>query len=126
MALEVNVDRKNATCFTVCPVGAIDTNTSVILEEGIDSVLALKPKVIVLDMSGVNFMSSAGVRVILKTKKGLEAAGGSLTMINLQPQIKKVLDIINALPSLRVFESIQELDDYLATIQQKYNEDKSS
>lgn len=126
MPLEVNVNRKNATCFTVAIVGAIDTNTSVILEEGIDPVLALKPKVIVLDMAGVDFMSSAGVRVILKTKKSLEALGGSLTLINLRPQIKKVLDIINALPSLQVFESIQELDDYLASIQQKYNEDQSS
>lgn len=122
MALEVNVNKKNATCFTVSPVGAIDTATSAILDEGINSVLALKPKVLVLDMAGVDFMSSAGVRTMLKAKKGLEATGGSLTVINLQPQIKKVLDIINALPSLRIFESTQELDDYLATIQQKFNE----
>lgn len=126
MPLEVSIQKTNATCFTVCPVGAIDTNTSVILDEEIDSVLALKPKVIVLDMAGVDFMSSAGVRVILKTKKSLEALGGSLTIINLRPQIKKVLDIINALPSLQVFENIQELDDYLASIQQKYDENKSS
>jgi len=33
--------------------------------------------------------------------------------INLQPQIKKVFEILNALPSLKVFASIQELDSYL-------------
>jgi hypothetical protein len=37
--------------------------------------------------------------------------------INLQPQIKKVFDILNALPSLKVFASIQELDGYLDAMQ---------
>jgi hypothetical protein len=37
--------------------------------------------------------------------------------INLQPQIKKVFEILNALPSLKVFASIQELDNYLDAMQ---------
>ncbi len=101
----------------VIPVGSIDTGTSTLLEKEIDLLLKKKPKTIILDMAGVNFMSSAGVRVVFKTKRCIEEIGGILTMVNLQPQIKKVFDIINALPSLQVFESVEELDKYLAEMQ---------
>ncbi|NLI33918.1 MAG: hypothetical protein GX422_14245 [Deltaproteobacteria bacterium] len=40
-------------------------------------------------------------------------------MMNLQPQIKRVFEIINALPSLQIFSSIQELDDYLTEMQRQ-------
>ncbi|MBU1726812.1 MAG: STAS domain-containing protein [Candidatus Omnitrophica bacterium] len=119
MPLTVNIDKKNVECVTLSPSGSIDTNTSIILDKAVDSVLQLKPKVIVLDMKDVDYMSSAGVRVIIKAKKGIEALGGILTIVNLQPQIKKVFDIINALPSLQIFGSIQELDDYLTLMQKK-------
>ncbi len=37
--------------------------------------------------------------------------------MHLQPQIRKVFDILNALPTLRVFSNIQEMDQYLDTMQ---------
>jgi anti-anti-sigma factor len=75
--------------------------------------------VIVLDMAEVNYLSSAGIRVILKTKKMLTAYNGKLVFMNLQPQIKKVFEIINALPSMRVFKDLHEMDDYLDRMQRK-------
>jgi hypothetical protein len=36
---------------------------------------------------------------------------------HLQPQIRKVFDILSALPTLKVFTSIEELDKYLDTMQ---------
>jgi hypothetical protein len=39
--------------------------------------------------------------------------------MNLQPQIKKVFDIINAFPSMQIFASIEELDEYLDAMQKK-------
>jgi hypothetical protein len=39
--------------------------------------------------------------------------------MNLQPQIKKVFDIVNALPSMKIFASVDELDDYLDAIQKR-------
>ena len=44
---------------------------------------------------------------------------GDLMMVNLQPQIKKVFEIVNAMPSMRIFESVAEMDRYLDVMQQK-------
>ena len=45
-----------------------------------------------------------------------------MLILNLKPQIKKVFEIIKALPSEKIFSTIEELDNYLAQIQQRYRE----
>lgn len=120
--LKVNVHEKAVGIFTVTPEGSIDTNTYTILEKRIDSLLQSEATVIVFDFGGVTFISSAGIRVILKTHKALKNRNGKAVLMNMQPQVKKVFEIINALPSLPMFASIEELDQYLDHIQRKITE----
>jgi len=119
MALTVSSTQKAKGLFVISPVGSLDSNTYLILQEQTDKVLTEKPSMIVFDMKALEYMSSAGVRVILKTRDTLKKNDGKITFMNLQPQIKKVFEIINAIPSMRIFSSIQELDEYLDTIQKK-------
>jgi anti-anti-sigma regulatory factor len=44
---------------------------------------------------------------------------GELALVNPQPQIRKVFDIMKLLPAMNVFANIQELDEYLARIQKR-------
>lgn len=120
--LKVTVHEKAVGVFTACPEGSIDANTYTILERRIDSLLQSEANVIVFDLSAVTFISSAGIRIILKTQKPLKQRNGKVVLINLQPQVKKVFEIIDALPSLSVFASIEELDQYLDDIQRKITE----
>ncbi|MCX6356979.1 MAG: anti-sigma factor antagonist, partial [Candidatus Aureabacteria bacterium] len=59
----------------------------------------------------------AGIRVIVKAQKAVKARSGKLMVVNLQPRVKKVFDIINALPGQQIFASVEELDKYLDAIQ---------
>jgi anti-sigma B factor antagonist len=118
MPLTVNLHEKTTGVFTIYPEGSIDTNTYSILEKKVDQVLQSAATVIVFDMKAVEYMSSAGVRVILKAQKALKKKG-KVILMNLQPQIKKVFEIINALPSMQVFTSMDELDRYLDQMQRK-------
>ena len=70
-------------------------------------------------MEYADYINSMGIRVLVKAKKALKQRGGKIMFINLQPQIQKVFEILNALPSLKVFASIQELDSYLDAMQAK-------
>lgn len=116
MHLTVTSKEKGTGVFIVYPNGSLDSNTYNILESKIDSLLAVSPKMIVFDMGKLDYISSAGVRVIFKTKK---AMNGKVTFVNLKPQIKKVFDIIKALPTMRVFSSVKELDQYLHKMQEQ-------
>ena len=119
MALTVKVTERDTGVFIIAPVGSIDAPGAELLEKEIDAVVASGPKVVIFDMKGVHYMSSAGVRVILKAKKALPRAGDALALVNLQPQIRKVFDIIRALPAQEIFESVEQLDAYLAEMQRR-------
>lgn len=117
MPLKVNSTRRGTGVFIVSPIGSIDAHTHPVLEEKVDDILAQKPDVIIFDMEFADYISSTGIRVLLKTKKALKETDGRMVFMNLQPQIQKVFDILKAIPSLKVFASIGELDKYLDVMQ---------
>jgi len=117
MALKVNTAIKRPGIFVVVPIGSIDAAGNTIFQEKVTSVLNQNPDVIIFDMEFADYINSMGIRVLVKAKKAMKQRGGKIVFINLQPQIKKVFDILNALPSLKVFANIQELDDYLDAMQ---------
>lgn len=117
MALKVNTTIRRPGIFVVTPIGAIDAAGHAIFQERVGSVLDQNPDVILFDMEHADYINSMGIRVLVKTKKAMKKSGGKIMFINLQPPIKKVFEILNALPSLNVFASIQELDRYLDAMQ---------
>jgi anti-anti-sigma factor len=119
MALKVNTAIRRPGIFVVAPIGSIDAAGHAIFQEKVTSVLNQNPDVIIFDMEFTDYINSMGIRVLVKTKKAMKQSGGKIMFINLQPQIKKVFEILNALPSLKVFASIQELDRYLDAMQTK-------
>jgi anti-anti-sigma factor len=119
MALTVKSNEKGPGVYVILAIGSLDTNTYQTLDEEVNSLLEKSAKMIVFDMEYLDYISSAGISVILRARKGLKKQGGEVMMVNLQPQIKKVFEIIKALPSQGIFKNIQELDDYLDTMQKK-------
>jgi anti-anti-sigma factor len=123
MSLTVTVKEQRVGVFVIFPVGSIDSDTYSILEDRADLILESSPSEIVFDMKSVDYMSSAGIRVILKVGKVLKKNEGKIILVHLQPQVKKVFDIIKALPTMTVFTSVEELDDYLDKMQRKVKEE---
>ena len=119
MPLVIDAVESKPCMFVVSLTGSLDSGTYAALEKKVDYLIADgKAKVLTLDMAALTFISSMGVRVVLKAKRELQARDGVLCMINLPPPIQKVFEIINALPSLKVFASVEEMDAYLARMQQ--------
>jgi len=117
MPLKVGSREKTPGIFVISLIGSLDTRTHGIFDDRIDMVLKGAPKLIVLDMEHLDYISSIGISSILKAKKALKRIDGKLTLMHLQPQVKKVFEIINALPSQRIFTGTRELDEYLDRMQ---------
>lgn len=119
MSLTVTSKQKMEGVYVLSPSGRLDTSTYPILEQRVDVVLKESPHTLVFDMEMLDYISSMGVRVIAKAQKLMKAYNGRVVLLNLQPQIEKVFDIIKALPSQQVFSNMQELDDYLDRMQRQ-------
>ncbi|MDE1146255.1 MAG: STAS domain-containing protein [Azospirillaceae bacterium] len=71
--------------------GRLDTETAPNVEGQLLALLGQAP--VVLDMAGIRFVSSAGLRVLLKAAKAAKAAGTSFVLSGLQPAVQEVYDI---------------------------------
>jgi anti-anti-sigma factor len=119
MKLQIDVEQKARDAYIVSPVGFLNSQTFEKFDQQMSAILDYAPTLVVMDMKGLEYLSSAGIRVIVKTRNRLSKSEGKLVFMNLQPQIKKVFDIINALPSMKIFASLEELDQYLDSIQKR-------
>ena len=119
MSLEIVITPEANNGKRISIAGSLDSNTAPDLQQSIDSELNDSVSTTILDFNELDFLSSAGLRVIFKTKKFMDNNGGKFLMVNLQPQIKKVFEIIKALDGMNVFKDQAEMDEYLTAMQDK-------
>ena len=72
--------------------GRLDTTTAPELEAVLEEVLP-STKDLVLDFAKLEYISSAGLRLVLKSKKSMDAAGGTMKLVNVCDEIMEVFDI---------------------------------
>jgi anti-anti-sigma factor len=118
VALNILVKQTNPA--TIALTGRLDTSTAPELDKVLDRVLA-NPRIprLVFDASGLDYLSSAGIRCFIRARKALEPSGGTVAIVNPQPGVRKVLDIVKAIPAGGIFASVEELDAYLDDMQRQ-------
>ena len=80
--------------------GRLDTQTAPELEKEIDGIIA-DLKELVFDMTGLEYISSAGLRVVLKAQKIMNTKG-SMKLIGVNDSIMEVFDITGFLDILTI------------------------
>jgi anti-anti-sigma factor len=123
MALKVSVNRKEPGVFHLTIFGPIDSTTYTMFEREVAPFLNKSTKAIILNMEGVDYVSSLGIGAIFKVMKTMQEFEANLLVTNLQPQIKKVFDTVKAMPE-SIFRSIEEVDAYLDEIQKRMKDNK--
>ena len=114
MPLDIDVSQSKPGTARVALTGSLDSDTAPQLEKAMG---ALEANVVAFDMTNLAFISSAGLRIIFATAKRQRAKGGQIGMSNLRPGVRKVFEIVKALPDMNVFASEKEMDEYLARFQ---------
>ena len=99
--------------FIVTPNGRLDTNTSPEAEKLITDAIDGGESKVVVDFSKTDYISSAGLRIILKTAKLLKPKNGIVALCNANEQIEEVLEISGFLGMIKTLDS---LDEAVATV----------
>lgn len=74
--------------------GEIDHHTAKKLRSELDKyIINFRPPALAMDMSGITFMDSSGIGLILGRSKLLKECGGSLEIRGAQPYIRRVLKL---------------------------------
>ncbi|MDI9570221.1 MAG: STAS domain-containing protein [Pseudomonadota bacterium] len=119
MSLAIGIEERMPGYYLVTLGGRLDNNTHGACEEKIRPLLVADTQAIMFDLSALDYISSMGLRVILKTRKEILGKGGSVHFVNMQPQIEKVFEIVNMLKGMTLFASVEEADAYFDAMQKK-------
>ena len=121
MSLKISISSDKPFSKRVILNGRLDTNTAPSLDSELETLLATNIQLLIFDMADLEYVSSAGLRVIFKATKNIKTNGGKCGIYKMQPQIKKVFDIVQALPDVPIFKNDNEMDEYLTAMQEKYS-----
>ena len=88
----MNIEKEcNANVNTLKVVGRLDTTTAPALEAAVSEVICSCDH-LVLDFAGLEYISSAGLRVILKAQKAMTAKGG-MKLLHVNETIMEIFEI---------------------------------
>jgi len=89
-------------------IGKLDSSTSKDLEEKILSIIASSQGKLVIDLSQLDYVSSAGLRVFLLAAKRMDGAKGKMILCSLKDAVKQVFDIAGFSSLLTLTASTEE------------------
>ncbi len=89
--MEINLKNQQDICIAEL-TGDIDGQTSSMVQEKLLSLLTFQSRVI-LNLTEVEYMSSAGLRVLLNLYKQAENQGSKIILIGLSEDVKDVMEV---------------------------------
>jgi anti-sigma B factor antagonist len=94
-------------CDLVKVAGRVDSQTSPQLAEALDAITNAGRFKIVLDLSEIEFMSSAGLRVLINTQKNCKRFNRGEVVLAVVPQrIYEALDLAGFIPLFNFFDDV--------------------
>ncbi|MCB2205996.1 STAS domain-containing protein [bacterium] len=98
----------NGEVITLHLIGSFDSNTAPMVEEQFNSAFDQGARHVVASFEKVDYVSSAGLRILLASTKKLRREGGDLHVCTLNQTTKSVFDISGFSTILKVFASEEE------------------
>ena len=90
--MKLNTERDQGVLIAAV-TGRIDGFNAPEFEHAVQGAIGDEDRAVVLDLEHLSYISSAGLRVILMTAKGLQQAGGQLMLCTLSPPVREVFEI---------------------------------
>ncbi|GAB4555162.1 MAG: STAS domain-containing protein [Anaerolineae bacterium] len=83
--------------------GRVDSTNATKLGESLNEQIDAGRTQLVMDLSHVEYISSAGLREIVSAAKKVRAAGGDLRLASLSPKVKDVLELAGLIELFQTF-----------------------
>jgi len=109
-SIEITEERRGEA-VVLGPTGRIDNDTSPSFQARLLAAIGAVPNTVIVDLAGVEYLSSAGLRALMMGAKQSKAANGHLAVAGLKGVVKEIFAISRFGYVVQVFETP---DDALA------------
>ncbi|UOM32904.1 STAS domain-containing protein [Acuticoccus sp. I52.16.1] len=111
--LVVELETTGEVVVFICN-GRVDSNTAKTLQSTVIGKIQDGAHRVVMDLTHTNYISSAGLRVILMAGKQIKAASGNFVLCGMQPSVREVFEVTGF---LRLFEVSDTRDEAVSAAQ---------
>jgi anti-sigma B factor antagonist len=73
--------------------GEIDLHASPRVERSLASIIAKRPEHVVVDLSGVTFIDSSGLAVLINARQDVKEYGGKLTLVGINTNVRSIFEM---------------------------------
>lgn len=105
--MDIN-ERRQGNIVVLRPVGRINNDTSTEFQKKLLSAIGNDASAVLVDLSAVEYISSAGLRVLMVGSKQSKVTGGRLAVAELAPLVKEIFTISRFSHVVPVFETAAE------------------
>ena len=100
--------RQEGEVAVVAAAGEVDVFTAPGLDAAISAGLAAGHPRLVVDLTGVTFLDSTGLGVLVKGLKGAREAGGSMHLVVTSDRIRKIFEITGLDSAMPLFDTVAD------------------
>ena len=88
--------------------GEADVTNSDALREVLDAEVAKQPRTMIIDLSGLRFMDSSALHIVLRANRVMDRQGGVLALASPREPVAKMLRLTAADQLIPVYPSVRE------------------
>ena len=88
--------------------GRLDASSSIEAQKELERMLEADSSKLLVDLSGLEYISSAGLRVLLVVAKKMQQKGGKIVLAALTPNVKEVFEISGFSSIFKIFDTVEE------------------
>ena len=93
-------------CITV--EGRLDAATVPTLEQALQRLLTEGQGRLVMNLSGVNYISSSGLRVLLTARRQARSRGGDMFLCHLHPRVREIFEMVGFLSVFGIYAECEQ------------------
>lgn len=92
----MTVSRPSAHTALLQVAGEVDSLSAPVLDEAVDRLLAERAGTLVLDLTGVSFLASSGLAVLIRAQRGADERARTLRVVTAARAVLRVLEVTGA------------------------------
>ena len=105
----LSIETDNRQSVSVMKVkGRVDSETAPELEDALTKLLQENRNQIVLNLQGVDYISSAGLRAIVKAYQSAKRSGGDVRLASVSTPVEVILRTVGMMQMLQMYPTEQE------------------
>ena len=94
--------------YRIAPQGRLDAVTVPALEAAIDEQLNARHFRLIIDLAEVGYMSSSGLRALLRARRQAQSGGGDVVLCAMNERVTEVFEMIGFNNLFRIFPTAAE------------------